>query len=104
MERCQELILNCRFHCLLRHSNWPKPLMYMPALPKANSPNTWVPSSLPFRRIEGGQMPRAELLSRVVAFIEETRQSSMEIQDDIVSTIAHSNEFRALIARIAGEL
>ena len=55
-------------------------------------------------RIEGGRKPRKELLSRVVAFIEETPQSSMEIQDDIVSTIARSSEFRALIARIAGEL
>ena len=55
-------------------------------------------------RIEGGQRPRDELLSRVVAFINETQRSSMEIQDDIVSTIAHSNEFRALIARIVAEL
>lgn len=55
-------------------------------------------------RIEGGRKPRDLLLSRIVAFIENAERSSPEIQDELVSAIAHSDELKALIARIAAEL
>ena len=55
-------------------------------------------------RIERGQIPHQPLLLRVVAFIEKAERPSSDIQDDIVSAIAHSDELKALIARIADEL
>ncbi|MYF71486.1 MAG: helix-turn-helix domain-containing protein [Proteobacteria bacterium] len=55
-------------------------------------------------RIEFGRKPRGLLLSRVLSFIEDTERPAGEIQEDIVSAIAHSDELKALIARIAAEL
>ena len=55
-------------------------------------------------RIEGGQTPRKDLLLRVVAFVDDAERPTKEIQEDIVSAIAHSDELRALIARIVAEL
>ena len=55
-------------------------------------------------RIEAGQKPRDLLSTRVVAFIEHTERSHLEIQDDIVAAIGISPEFKAFLARIAAEL
>jgi len=55
-------------------------------------------------RMEGGQRPRQPLLSRVTAFIEDTERPPAKVQDQIVSAIAHSDELKALIARIMAEL
>lgn len=55
-------------------------------------------------RIESGRKPRKDLLLRVIAFIENTEQSTSKVQEDIVSAIARSDELKALIARIAAEL
>lgn len=55
-------------------------------------------------RIESGRKPRKLLLYRVLDFIEKAERSASEIQDDVVSAIARSNELKALIARIAAEL
>jgi predicted transcriptional regulator len=55
-------------------------------------------------RMEGGQKPRQPLLSRVTAFIEGTERPPERVQDQIVSAIAHSDELKALIARIMAEL
>jgi predicted transcriptional regulator len=55
-------------------------------------------------RMEGGQRPRQPLLSRVTAFIEDTERPPAKVQDQIVSAIAHSDELKALIARIVAEL
>ncbi len=55
-------------------------------------------------RMEGGQRPRQPLLSRVTVFIEDTERPPAKAQDQIVSAIAHSDELKALIARIVTEL
>ena len=55
-------------------------------------------------RIEVGYEPRKSLLLRVVTFVEDAERSTLEMLDDIVSAIAHSDELKALIARIAAEL
>ncbi|MEI2384766.1 helix-turn-helix domain-containing protein [Breoghania sp. JC706] len=55
-------------------------------------------------RIEGGQRPRKPLFSRITAFIEDTERPPAKAQDQIVSAIAHSDELKALIARIVAEL
>lgn len=55
-------------------------------------------------RMENGQKPRFSVLSRVVAFIESAERPPADIQDQIVSAIADSDELKALIARIAAEL
>jgi len=55
-------------------------------------------------RMERGRKPRKALLSRVTAFIEDIERQPAKVQDQIVSTIAHSDELKALIARIVAEL
>ena len=55
-------------------------------------------------RMENGQKPRLSLLLRVVRFIESAERPPADIQDQIVSAIADSDELKALIARIAAEL
>lgn len=55
-------------------------------------------------RMEGGQMPRQALLSRVTAFIEDAERAPVQAQEQIVSAIASSDELKALIARIVAEL
>ena len=55
-------------------------------------------------RIEAGHEPRAGLLQRIVTFVENIERSNPKIEDDIVSAIGKSQEFKALIARVAAEL
>lgn len=55
-------------------------------------------------RVEAGQKPRKPLYYRIVGFIQEAERSRVEVQDDIVSRIGNSDEFKAFVARIAAEL
>ena len=55
-------------------------------------------------RIEAGHEPRSGLSQRIVTFVEYIEQSKLKIEDDIVSAIGKSQEFKALIARVAAEL
>lgn len=55
-------------------------------------------------RMERGKIPKEPLLSRVTAFIEDTERAPAEVQEQIVSAIAHSDELKALVARIVAEL
>ena len=49
-------------------------------------------------------MPRKQLICRAIEFVRETERQSSGLTEDARNSIAHSDEFKALIARIAAEL
>lgn len=55
-------------------------------------------------RIEGGKIPRYSLAQRIEELISRRDGESDDDDAEIICTIARSNEFRALVKRIAEAL